>query len=139
MRERVRVFHPHSDEVMTKQADKDGCDINLILKNYTRTGVLPVSTARPYYGNFENGLNYHEAQNQILEAKADFEKLPSHVREHVDNDPGKFLDMVMDPNRSQELFDLGLTDPFVPAQAVATPPPTPSQRGSEPDPTPAEA
>lgn len=125
---RVRTFHPEGGEMMTKQADKDGCDINIILKNNLITGVIPVTTKTPFYGDFSEGADFHDASNRLLLAQADFAALPSALRKHVDNDPGAFLDLISDPDRRAELVDLGLTDAHIPPQADPAPvvPPTPA-------------
>lgn len=139
MIKRFRVAHPSGGKMMTKQADKDGCNINLIMKRYARTGVLPVTDKDPIYGDFASGLDYHQAQNAIVSAQAEFDALPAAVRKHVDNDPGKFLDMVGDPDRVQELMDLGMLENFIPDKKIVLDPASPPSTGSEAKTTPAEA
>ncbi len=125
---RVRVFHPSGGEMMTKQADKDAADINTIMNKYVETGVYPISTKTPYYGNFVGTPTFHEGLNRIASAQEDFDRLPARVRKHVDNDPGKFLDLVHDPERRDELEALGLVKAQIPVkpEPVVKPPETPA-------------
>lgn len=108
MRSREAVHPPGGGRMMTKQAERDACDINVIMRRWKVTGVAPVTGASPRYGDFSDGVDYHDALNRCKQADADFADLPADVRSHVNNDPGEFLDMVSDPERVSELEALGL-------------------------------
>lgn len=116
MRERKRVTHPEGGRVLTKQSMAAETDVNAIMARHVAhgTGVLHVNHAAATYGDFSSGLDYASALNQIMGAQRDFERLPAEVRAHVENDPGKFLAMVFDPERRDELEGLGLVDPREP-------------------------
>ncbi len=111
-RERVRVFHPSGGPVLTKQSHALETDVNAILARYIShgSGTAHVNRQAPMYGDFSSGLDYASALNQIEGAKADFGRLPAHVRAHVRNDPGEFLNMMFDPERGEERERLGLVD-----------------------------
>lgn len=116
--ERRRITHPAGGRVMTKQADKQAADINFIIKRWREQGVVQQSTREPFYGDFSAGVDYHGASSRLLAAQASFDGLPSSVRKHVDNDPGKFLDLVGDPDRVGELRELGLLPEMDPVKTV---------------------
>lgn len=113
-RERKRVTHPSGGPVKTKQSEAAACDINAIMKRYASHGELPAGSGNPSYGDFSGVGDYHSAANRVLAAQADFDRLPSDVRKHVDNDPGSFLDLVYDPERRDELEELGLVEALLP-------------------------
>ena len=98
---------------------QDECDINEIMRRYQHTGVLPQSNRYPAnYGDFSNATDYQASLNQVLEAKAAFEALPSHVRARFQNEPQQLLEFMEDPNNEPEAVKLGL----VPAKNMPTPP-----------------
>lgn len=126
---RPRVFHPSGGESKTKQSDYHKTDINGILSRYIKTGILPTTGRKPIYGDFTNGMDYHTMLNRIASAEEAFMRLDPLVRKHCDNDPGKFLDLVFDPNRRGELEKLGLLDLQAPETAppAAAPPDDPAE------------
>jgi len=136
MRDRVAVRHPEGGRVMTKAAEQESSDINVIMRRWKVSGVAPVTGQSPRYGDFASGLEYHEAMNRVRQASEDFDALPSDVRSHVRNDPGEFLDMVFDPERVDELVQLGLVterNPAVTPEPESEPEPAP-EPGPEPGP-----
>lgn len=119
--DRLRV-HPDSDPVsMTKQAHAAETDINRIVSRYTETGVWPRNPRAPMYGDFSDFGSYHEMANRVHQAQEDFLMLPVAVRRACDNDPGKFLEMVFDPERVKELEELGLLKRHLPEAAEQEP------------------
>lgn len=101
----------------THQSFKQDCDINVVMRRYANNGQLPqLNRAQPSYGDFSNATDYLTAQVTVMDAIADFGQLPARVRKACGNDPAQFLTMVQDPNRVQELVDLGLAIKRVPEQ-----------------------
>jgi len=92
----------------TKQADKNACDINMIVAK-AKKGILPLSIdRRAFYGDF-SGLNDFQAlNNRLIEIHNDFERLPADIRKKFDNSPEKLLEFVDDPKNLKESVDLGL-------------------------------
>jgi len=118
---RGRVKHPEGGISRTRQADAMETDINRIVERYVAHGVLPKPPGTARYGDFSNQLDYKDAMDRVTAAKSQFMELPSHIRKHVNNDPGQFLDMVFDQARRGELEELGLlpqSDPTLPAPAA---------------------
>lgn len=124
-RPRRRVLAKISGVTRTKQAQKADCDINLIVKAATSGHLVPGNTGTPTYGDYSAGLDYHEALNRVLAADDNFKDLPSNVRKHCDNDPGKFLDMAFDPERTDEMIELGLLPPDPKPKPAPSPDPDP--------------
>lgn len=127
-RPRVRVVHPEGGRVMTKQSDALKTDVNHILERWVSHGQVPRGGGNPTYGDFSQGLDFHAALSQVRVAEEHFERLPAHIRKHVHNDPGEFLDLVMDEARRPELEELGLVPELVPA-AIAPVPAEPAVPG----------
>ena len=89
-------------------------EINSILGRYAKTGILGkgpgLGSTPPQFGDFTNGSDYHDSQNKIQSAQQAFQGLPSHLRNHFDNDPGKLLEFIGDPENRDEAVSLGLIE-----------------------------
>lgn len=106
---RHRVVQDPGGPSMTKQSFKDECDVNVIMRRYEMTGLLPESRQDAQYGDV-TGLDYQEAMLLVADARSKFESLPARVRARFDNDPGAFLAYMEDPDPA-ELKELGLLNP----------------------------
>lgn len=95
---------------MTRQSEKDKCDVNLILKQFRVTGVLPNRGAPGRYEDLPSSMDYQEAMNVTLAAQAAFADLPSKIRERFGNDPESLLRFLGDPENRDEAIKLGLLD-----------------------------
>lgn len=94
---------------LTIQAEKDSCDVNLIVAKYAKTGVMGnVRTDQPMYGDFSSAVDYHDALIKIQEAEESFMSLPANVRKRFENDPGKLIDFLQDVKNREEAISLGL-------------------------------
>jgi len=114
----------------TRQSHKDSCDINFIVRQYRRTGMLThVSGGIPAYADVSQVGSFHEVMNRVKDAQHWFEHLPAAVRSHFENDVASFMDAVADPARTEELEKLGLKKAPVkvaePAAAAAEGEPAP--------------
>lgn len=121
---------------MTKQSFKDESDVNLIMARYLKTGILESQMRQvPRYGDFTSAEDYHSCMNRVRAAEELFMRLPAKVRDYVDNDPKKLLELVFDPARVDECRELGLIPeikepPAAPAAAgAAAVPPAPIAGG----------
>jgi len=93
----------------TKQCFKDTCDVNKILRQYDKTGLLThVNEAQKRYGDFTQVNEYQVSLNIVNEAKASFAALPSNVRKEFDNDPGKFMEFISNPQNLDKMVEMGL-------------------------------
>lgn len=97
---------------MTQQHFKEDADINIIMKRYQQTGVLPQVNSSAF-GFYDAGdsLTYQEALNFIIEADDNFMALPSVLRSMFDNDPSKFLSFVENADNYDECVRLGIFEP----------------------------
>lgn len=122
----ARVQKHCGDVSRTHQSFKDECDINVVMRRYANNGQFPnTNPMQPTYGDFTNSTDYLQARLQVGEAMDEFMQLPSAVRAACDNDPAKFLDMCADPERLEELQDLGLAERSVPPVLDPVAPETP--------------
>lgn len=96
-------------ESRTKQAFKDECDINKIMKRFEKTGILPeMIKVQPHYGDFSDPISYQEALNRVELAKEQFHALGARIRERFGNDPENFLRFATNPSNAEEMVRLGL-------------------------------
>lgn len=92
----------------TKESFKEECDINNIMANYRRTGELShINPRKPIYGDAPSE-SFYESLLIIEEARKDFEEIPSEIRKHFDNDPGKFLEFATNSENLGQLKEWGL-------------------------------
>lgn len=121
-RHHERVTLDCGDELVTKQEHKAECDINNILRQYQRTGIIThVQAARGTYTDLPDALDFQEAMDTIIRAEAAFDGLPSKVRSHFLNDPTRFLAAFTDPAQAETLRAFGLLNPT----AIPVPPSEP--------------
>lgn len=95
---------------LTKQAHKDECDINRIVRRYDQTGVWEhVKSFEPVYASLEP-FDYQESMNKVIAAQEAFDALPSVVRKRFENDPAQFLAFAQDPDNALEMVKMGLAE-----------------------------
>ena len=94
-----------------KQAHKDECDVNFIVRKAAKTGFLPQGRGTPLYGDFSSVPDYQEALSIVHAAEEQFSALPAVARERFGNDPAKFLEFVSDGKNAEEMAKLGLMKP----------------------------
>lgn len=135
------LYNPHTGEFFTppdrtKQAFKDECDINNILKQYKATGQLTHVRSHAQQGKYDNlpdEVDFQTSLNTVIAAERAFSSLPSKLRNRFHNDPVEFLEFMSDPANQDEAIELGLaTDARpkeTPPQRVEIVNPTPQQGG----------
>lgn len=117
-------------ESLTKQAFKDECDINKIVANYDRTGLLThVSSAVARYGDFTEVNEYQESLNTVLRAQRDFEGLPADIRKRFHNDPGEFFEFATNPDNLDQMVEMGLAE----ARSIAPEPTSAPEQNKAPE------
>lgn len=105
-----------SEETLTVQSDKDSCDINVILAQAQRSGVLQsVNSATPRFIDVSDCPDYATAIKAVRVAEDAFMLLPASLRAELDNDPARFVDFVADPANAGRLEALGLKVASAPA------------------------
>lgn len=120
---RIRVSLDCGDQMVTKQSHKAECDINNILKQYQRTGIIThVQNARPTYEDLPSNVDFQQAMNTVLEAERAFLALPGKVRAHFDNNPERFLAAFYDPDQVDTLRGFGLVPEAAAVGGASAPP-----------------
>lgn len=101
----------------TQQHQAAEADINLIVKRFSQTGLLPNAAKAPTYADFSEVVDFQSAQIAIRSAQEAFMTLPANVRYRFNNDPGAFVDFCSEEGNRSELIDLGLIPPPPVAEA----------------------
>lgn len=124
----LRVQTVNDDLEMTKQSFKDECDINVILRDYSRSGVVRhLNEARARYADVTQVMDYDVALQVVMDAEAMFMALPAKTRKVFDNSPAKFLDAAHDPAKRDQLVAAGLIPAEKPEDAYVPPPEPPAR------------
>ena len=109
IKNRRRVMKETGEKSLTKQEFVAQCDVNNIMKKYQETGLLEhVNRYQGSYGEFADAPDYHTALNKMHEADEMFMTIPADIREMFRNDPGAFLEFVMNEDNEDEMRELGL-------------------------------
>jgi len=99
-------------ESRAKQSMKDECDINNILRQYQKTGVINHVRDNPgQYVDLPEVPDYQEALNIVIAAGEAFDSLPGSVRQRFNNDAATFLEFMDEENNYDESVELGLREP----------------------------
>ena len=110
-------------ESMTQQHFKDQCDINHMMKKYQKTGILgDPNRPMPRFGDFSGSMDFHEANNRVVEALQQFNDLPGELKKRFRHDPGELIDFLENEENREEAIKLGLVDP----KKEESPEPTPA-------------
>lgn len=111
-----RVTMVPEGPTLTKQAFRKECDINQIMKQYSKNGLLDhLNTHQGNYGDFISFEDYHTSLNKILEAKDAFYSIPSEIRAKFDNDPALFIKFAQDEQNHDQMVEMGLARAREPA------------------------
>lgn len=95
--------------LLVKQAFKDECDVNAILKRYRKTGVIEhVSKVAARYGDFSEFKEYREMLDTVRSADEMFFGLPAELRKRFENNPANFVEFMGNPANLNEAVELGL-------------------------------
>lgn len=117
--ERRRVVAEVGGPSMTRQADAESADINVIMRRYSSTGVFPLfGNSVPRYGDFYGVSDYHSEVNRVMEAEAQFSALPPELRAECSNDVGVFLEKCSTSAGLERMLELGLEPGRIPAQKI---------------------
>lgn len=101
--------HPGGGEMLTKQADKDAADINIIVRTYgTSNQFANVNPNSPMYQDNTTVPDLIEATNLVNAAREEFMNFPAEVRALANNDPIQFLQMLHQEDTRKALIERGL-------------------------------
>lgn len=123
-----------------KQSFAKEADINNIMAQYLKTGVLPAGERQPLYGDFSDVEDYKHVLQRISETESDFALLPSEVRGKFQNSPENLLLWLSDPANKSEAVQLGIIagnqEPASRSNAAAVAPAVPIKEPEKPVPEP---
>lgn len=111
----------NEEKTLTQQQFKDECDINNIVKRYSDTGILPVSTKVGAFLDVSNVQDYQTSLQTVYEAQKAFDALPSNIRSHFENDPNKLIAFIEDDANREEAIKLGLIQNKIPQTETQNP------------------
>ncbi len=99
---------------LTRQEFADECDINKLMAQYEKTGILPSSTnpGQPQYLDVSDIPDLAEAHAILQEATAAFMRLPATVRRDFDNDALTFVKFAENPDNIEKLREWKLAPPL---------------------------
>lgn len=123
---RERVSISKFDPSKAKQQFREDSDVNVILRKYKTTGILPeLNRAKAHYGDFSNVADYQTAMQSVMNANAAFEALPSEIRTKFQNDPAQLISFVTDSKNREQAIALGLVqkpaeEPSSPSKAASS-------------------
>lgn len=110
------------EKSLTRQSELAGCDVNVIMKRYEKTGELPMNARTAIYADVSEVGDYRTALQIVRDGEAAFMQLPAAVRAKFGNDVGAFLDFAADPANQEDLVQLGLVEaPKAPAPVEPAP------------------
>lgn len=120
----------------TKSEFADEANINNIVKRCINGAAMPTGSRTPLFGDFSDVADFTSAQTLIAEANAEFEQLPSDVREKFGNDVSALMDFLDDENNLDEAIELGLapkpeSEPKTTVENTQTAAPEPTLSESE--------
>lgn len=114
------------EPTLTKQSEAAATDINLIMKRYEQTGLLPQAVREAVFTDVSQVGDFRTALEVIRVAQEGFMQLPAGVRSEFQNDPAAFVDFCSDPGNRARLVELGLVEAEAAAPEVAPAAPTPA-------------
>lgn len=95
-------------EGMTEQCHKKECDMNYILRDYTRTGLIRHANENEGKYDDVSSADFQNAMFTVARVNSMFESLPGMMRKQFDNNASKFLEFVQNPNNYEEMRNMGI-------------------------------
>lgn len=115
------------EPTLTKQSEAAATDINVIMKRYEQTGLLPQAVREAVFTDVSQVGDFRTALEVIRVAQEGFMQLPAQVRAEFRNDPAEFVDFCSDPGNRARMVELGLVEAETPKPGVeAVKPPEPA-------------
>lgn len=129
-------------ESLTEQSHKQECDMNHILRDYSRTGFI--KHAKEHEGKYDDisVQDFQDAMFIVAEAKNMFNELPAAARGEFANDPARFLEFVQNPDNAERMRKMGIlrgndgVDMTGASTSAPTPPPAEPIPAGDAEPTP---
>lgn len=113
---------------LTEQSHKNETDMNYILRDYQRTGLI--KHAKEHEGRYDDVSvqDFQEAMFLVTQAQSMFDSLPANIRKRFGNDPSAFLEFTQNPENAPEMTRMGILrgNDGVDIRGAQTGAPTPS-------------
>ncbi len=100
----LRDFGP----TRTRQSEAAATNINTIVKQYDRTGMLPQVGREGLFLDVSEMPDYRTSLDLITQADKMFMQLPADVRAKFNNEAAVFLDFTSGPENRDEMIEMGL-------------------------------
>lgn len=117
-------------ECITEQHHAKSHEIDFIIDQYTRTGVIQHNSQyEGRYGEMPSADAYEAMHNAVAEAQTFFEELPQEIRADFREGTPQFLEFISNPNNRDKIEAYGLDTSHLP-EVEAQPAPTPATPGA---------
>lgn len=94
---------------LTVQSDLESSDINFIVRQYIKTGLVPYGLQIPEYADYTDApTDFQAAMNFVKAADDVFMEMPADIRSRFNHNPGEFMQFFNDPANQDEAIKLGL-------------------------------
>lgn len=118
---RKRVTIDCSEPQITDQSFKSQCDINVIMAQYAKTGMLPNQiTIPPEFRDNTNTPSLEDAHNIVKGALNAFNSLPLDLRKLMDHNPQNLENFIADPNNGDFLRKHGILNKITQQTTITT-------------------
>lgn len=97
-----------SSPKLTEQHHAKACDINNIVAQFQKTGIMPQSFKIPNYLDNTSTPDLVDVFYTVQEAQEAFLTLPSNIRKLMDNDPAQMERFMLNPENTDILKKHGL-------------------------------
>lgn len=98
-------------ESLVVQSQADEADINVLVKRFRITGMVPTSVKVPTFGDFTGVNDFRTAMDAITSARDSFNAMTADVRRRFDNDPQRFVEFCSQKKNLDEMRKMGLAVP----------------------------
>jgi len=106
---RVSALTNCSEPILTDQSYKKSTDINVIMSQYAKTGMLPQYPSKnPVYIDETLIPDVLTSFNVVNRAQELFQELPAIVRKAMDNNPALMENFIADPENTHFLLKHGV-------------------------------
>ena len=99
----MRQAHPKCGKTLTEQSHEKACNINSIMAKYQKTGLVTHINARQGQFIDATGPDFERASMLVAEVHSEFNDLPSAVRDALDHDPQRYLELVQTDEGLEQL------------------------------------
>lgn len=98
-----------SSPILTDQSDAQLCDVNYIMTQYVKTGLLPENlNMNSRFMDNTTVPTLEEAFDIVKSANNAFYNLPAQIRRQMDNDPAQLENFILNPDNEDTLVKYGL-------------------------------